>query len=134
MKVQKYQCAEIKNLNEYIAGIDKDVTYLFDKSEFLEEYGRRDNLEFQVIPETEGENTTDVIRNILSKIDIVIPESSISVSHSLPGKPGQAKPIFVKFTNRSIRDFIYYNRKKFNDKSIVFCGYPGITRCLSMKT
>ena len=46
IKVQKYQSAEIEKLNECITGIDKDVTYLFDKSEFLEQYGRRDTLEF----------------------------------------------------------------------------------------
>ena len=44
--IQKFQRAEIEKLNESITDIDKDVTYLFDKSEFLEHNGCKDNLEF----------------------------------------------------------------------------------------
>ena len=99
----------IKQLGERCDQLEQKVKTLESHIDELEQYGRRKCLIFSghtVIPaETTGENTTDIICNVVKEhLKIIIKTSDISVSHRL-GRviEGKHRPIIVKLVNRSLK-------------------------------
>ena len=99
----------IKQLNERCLNLEKKLSTLESHVDELEQYGRRECLIFsgnKVLPqETSGENTTDIICNVVKeKLKVIIKPSDISVSHRL-GKTKETKdrPIIIKLVNRSLK-------------------------------
>lgn len=93
----------------------------------LDQYIRKDNLEFHGVPFRPEENTNILVKRIAQLLRIEIKDYDISISHHLPQKrthqmiqKGEATssqsikppPIIVKFSNRAIRNAIYKNRSK----------------------
>ena len=85
--------------------------------ENLEQYGRRDNLEFIGIPQQPNENTNEIIKKLVKKLNITLNDRDISISHRLQRNIGSKNPenndhppIIVRFTNRAIRNEIYKKR------------------------
>ena len=66
----------------------------------LQQYQRRDAIRVSGIPEREGEDTNAIIRGLAADIGVTLANEDISISHRLPGRPGTAKPIIVKFVRR----------------------------------
>ena len=113
---------KIKQLNDKCDKLEKKVSDLEEQVEELSQYGRRETIVISgpdTIPaETTGENTTDIVCNLIkSKLSINIKSSDISVSHRL-GRPKsssasasaspaidivQNRPIIVKLVNRSLK-------------------------------
>ena len=54
--------------------------------EQLEHYGRRENLEFLGIPQMTNENTNEMIKKLVKKLNIEICEKDISISHRIKKK------------------------------------------------
>ena len=81
----------------------------------LEQYGRRENLEFHGVPVQQNENTNKIVQNLLKRINLEITENEISTSHRLHStKENIPPPIIVRFSKRDIRNKIYANKRKFN--------------------
>ena len=55
--------------------------FVFDK---LEQYGLRDTIRVNGIPETGGENTNEIVRAFAADIGVTITTYDISVSHRMP--------------------------------------------------
>ena len=87
----------------------------FDK---LEQYGRRETIRINGIPETEGEDTNVLVTELAADIGVTITTSDISVSHRMPGRPGTAKTIIAKFVRRDVKASVMRNKRKLreNDK------------------
>ena len=63
----------------------------FEHLDNLEQYGRRENLEFEGVPQVQNEDTTEVVIKIAEKLNINLNENDISIAHRLPTKrPGKA--------------------------------------------
>ena len=66
----------------------------FDK---LEQYGQRETIRINGIPETEGEDTNVLVTELAADIGVTITTADISVSHRMPGRPGTAKTIVQEY-------------------------------------
>ena len=84
----------------------------------LEQYGRRETIRINGIPETEGEDTNDIVKQLVADIGVSITTADISVSHRMPGRPGTAKTIIAKFVRRDVKASVMRNKRKLreNDK------------------
>ena len=104
--------SQLKNLFE----CKEEMKKLHDD---LEQYGRRDILEFWGIGQRDGENTTYVVLDFLdSVLGLKLSKYDISVSHR-QRQPRNANdnerrpdPIYVKFVNRSVKSHILYLKRK----------------------
>ena len=88
------------------------------KLENLERYGRRQNLEFQGVPESENEDVPKLVVEICELFGVKINQIDISIAHRLSAmkaRDDSKKPnppaIIATFISRSARNEIYNNRK-----------------------
>ena len=104
----------------------KKISDESSKLDNLEMCGRRQNLEFEGIPFLKNENVNQIIMDLTKSIGIEIKEQDISIAHRLPQKPDynrrnltKPKPatVIARFTNRSVRNDIYYRRTAFKSIS-----------------
>ena len=79
------------------------------------QYSRRESVRISGIPETEGENTNDIVKKLAADIGVPLTQNDISVSHRLPGRPGTAKPIIVKFVRRDTKTTLMKSKRRLRD-------------------
>ena len=83
----------------------------------LDQYNRRENLEFHGIPLNPNENINHIIKTMAKKLNIDLKENDISTFHrrfwkGLPKSSSNNPPIIIpRFTNRDIRNLIFQKRK-----------------------
>ena len=109
---------EVETLKKHIVEHEK-------MHDALDQYQRRENLEFHGIPVTLNENTNHIIKTMVKKLNVDLKEDDISTSHRLPSANNRTPGIIVKFTNRDLRNLIYQKRRNLigvNDFKI-----PGMT-------
>lgn len=114
------QQAEIKklqlenaSLKGQVGNLQKSVSDQQKWLNDLEQYGRRECLEFRGIPHTSTEDTCDLVVNVASLIGVDITRSDISTSHRIGSKTNTSKfppSIIAKFVCRDVRDEIYHAR------------------------
>ena len=80
----------------------------------LDQYMRRNKLEFYGIPSEKGENIEILLKNFLKKVNFNLNPEHFSIAHRLPIPYGHP-PIIVRFNNRKTRNSIFELRKKFKD-------------------
>ena len=128
---------DLKKENEFLhnefSRVNNENIKIREAQDELEQYGRRDCLEVRGIPQTESENTNDIIFQIASNIDVKIDHENISTSHRLPGSGPTTKfhpSIVVKFTRWDVRDKFFAARYKQKHLTTRDLGY---TRSASSK-
>ena len=62
-----------------------------------------DTIRVNGIPETGGENTNEIVKELAADIGVTITTDDISVSHRMPGRPRTAKFILAKFVRRDMK-------------------------------
>ena len=109
---------ELKSANAKLENLEKDVVKDSTNLENLEQYGRRQNLEFCGVPKKENEDVTKIVVELCELLGTEINQSDISIAHRLPDKPAKSvnkKPeppaITARFVSRSLRNEIYGRRK-----------------------
>ena len=106
--------AENRNLKEQVQklGLQSNQTeeYLND----LEQYGRRECLEFQVLAWKENENTDDLLVGVCKMLNVDLGWRDIGVSHRLaPATESNQQPaIIARFCSRKVRDSIFSQRHR----------------------
>ncbi len=70
--------------------------------ENLEQYSRRNNLLISGIPLKQNEKVKELVKNLVSKMQVPIKDLDIVAAHHLPTK-SSAPPTIVKFTNRDTK-------------------------------
>ena len=70
--------AEISQLNLDSSDLAKLASVESAKLDNIEQYGRRQNLEFKGIPQTEGEDTNEIVINLAKLLKVNIKKSDIS--------------------------------------------------------
>ena len=128
--VNKKQEDEIKLLKVEAKELKSESTELAEKGvkealkiDELEQYGRRQNLEIVGIPETDREDTNEIVIKVAKLLNVEIAPEQISTSHRLKSKKKRnsddtrplSTPIIARFVNRDIRNRLYSNRKLARD-------------------
>jgi len=134
-KKKKLQELNAKQTEEFNS-LHVDSVLLEKKSESesakldeIDQYNRRQNLEFHSVPLVKGENAIDVVVKLSKSIGVEIESKDISIAHRLAPKKSknpnsslhgntETEPpgIIVRFINRDLRNEIY--RKRVNARRI----------------
>ena len=84
------------------------------KSNYNEQYSRKNNVKILNIKETLGETETvlteKVVTELLSKGNVDLDPSDITAIHRIQGKPGQPKPVLLKLKNNSVKTKVMKQR------------------------
>lgn len=113
-----------KDSSDRMDGINTEVKYarndIYDiqlRLDASEQYGRRDTLEIQGIPDIADDNPTQLVIETARLVDVELEPNDISIAHRLPSRNSQRqRKIIVKFTRRVKRDEVFNNRKKLKSK------------------
>ena len=81
----------------------------------LEQYGRRDTIRINRIPETEGEDTNVIVKELAVDIGVKMTTADIIDSHRMLGRPGTAKSIIAKFVRRDMKASVMRNKRKLRE-------------------
>ncbi|KAL8600420.1 hypothetical protein ACOMHN_052837 [Nucella lapillus] len=115
-EVQKAIVKEISVLKEKLFEKDREIQSLQDKVDELEQCGRRNSVRINGVPETEGENTDEVIRKIAKEIGVDLNDSVIDRSHRVGRKAEggmvTTRAIIVKFTSYRHKQHLFAAKKK----------------------
>ena len=104
----------IKEKDAKIASLESKITDLELQVDDLEQYSRRNSLRFNGVTESDSEDVTkkvtDLINDTLKVHPPVSPNDIDRVHRTGRRKPGKPRAILVKFTNYGIRDKVIRNR------------------------
>ena len=67
----------------------------------LEQYGRRENLQIPGVPLKREENTNEVVKSVVSSLNVRLDDNQISTSHRLAGIKSQLNINFSCIVNKS---------------------------------
>ena len=102
------------------------------KLDAVDQYSRRQNLEFQGVPVTADEDVIDKVIKLSELVGVKVTKNDISTAHRLRPKRhaivNEPPPIIVRFINRNLRNQIYHNR--ISAKSLTETDFPisGMTK------
>ena len=97
--------AEIQQLKQENIILKKSVSEIpkiNSKLDELEQHSRKSCVRVSGVPQTVGENTTNIICNLAKKLNVTLEAKDISVSHRLPSKEG-TRQIIARFTHADKR-------------------------------
>ena len=105
--------AAVAKKDEEIAALKEEVGKLSEQVNDLEQYSRRQCLNFSGIPEQQNENTDKLIIEIAKAAGVNVKPDDIDVSHRI-GKPKAGKPraIIAKFQSFNKRQEMYGARRE----------------------
>lgn len=90
---------------------DYNVQKVSETLQYLQEYGRRNTIELHGIPQDEGENLFEIIKDIGKVLNVNVTDNHIDATHRLNYASG-VNPVIVKFANRWVCDMIKSSRRK----------------------
>ena len=121
IRTDKQQNQEIKQLNKRAENLRKRSSDEERNTDEVEQHDRRQNLEFQGVPQTE-KDVIQIILDLSEKLEVSLKKNDISIAHRLPQRqrPGRTRSssikrhptIIVRFVSRLIRNQVYANRYK----------------------
>lgn len=110
---------ELRQRDEVISSLKKNVHSLEQQIDDLEQYSRRESVRIAGIPENENENTDEIVLDVCSsmKLEPMLKPEDISVSHRVGKKDPNRSPrqIIVRFTSRKARERVYRSRTALRD-------------------
>ena len=89
----------------------EEVNYLNESLDNLEQYTRKNNLEFHGVPENSYESTEEVILKIAAAFEVQVIPSDIDISHKLRRKNDNSV-IIAKFCSHKVKTSLYKARIK----------------------
>ena len=105
--------SELVQKNKIISKLESRIDVLENQVEGLEMYGRRNGVRIFGIPETEGENTDQIILKLVEDIDADIPPHALGRSHRVgPVDPRKPRAIIAKFVGHNFKTQLLRNKKK----------------------
>lgn len=116
-KHNKDSSDRIHGINTEVGCVRNDIYDIQLRLDANEQYGRRDTLEIQGIPDIADDNPTQLVIETARLIDVELEPNDISIAHRLPSKNSRRqRNIIVKFTRRVKRDEVFNARKKLKSK------------------
>ena len=81
---------------------DREILFLKDQIDSLEQYSRRNCLCISPVPEVSAESTDDIVKTVVKTIGVTLPDDAIDRSHRVgkvaAGGVNRDRPSLVKFT------------------------------------
>ena len=98
---------DLKTCIKNIRACEKLARTSAQKSNYNEQYSRKNNVKILNIPEVENETermlTDGVCTELLARGNVDLNPDDIMAIHRIPGKPGVPKPVLVKLKNNSAK-------------------------------
>ncbi|XP_046688851.1 uncharacterized protein LOC124374730, partial [Homalodisca vitripennis] len=93
---------QLKKENQELRG---DISGLHVRVRNLEQYSRRQNVEIDGIPETQGENVLRVLESVAEAVGVELKKENIVAAHRIPSfNKKRTPPIIVRFSTYEERD------------------------------
>ena len=89
LKNSNKQKVDITELTTSTKNLEKKSCDDQDKIDQLEQYNRRQNLEFEGLAYQKDEDVSQLVIDVAEKIGVKLQKTDISVAHRLPTKPGR---------------------------------------------
>ena len=120
------QCAnaekELAAVRNQLAEQEGEIAELYDLQDRLEQYTRKNSLEFHGIPESAYSSPEEVVLKIAEALEVPVVPQDIEISHKLNNKGNKA--IIAKFISHKVKSNLYRARTKL--KSIKMTDlFPG---------
>jgi len=129
----KKQKTELQELSNYTNEMSKQSTKEAFKIDQLDQYGRRENLEFEGVPLSKDEDVGEIVVKLATQLGTCVRKSDISTAHRIPltshqtnNKIPKHPTIIARFTNREIRNAIFATRSQ--TKKITEFPVEGMTK------
>ena len=110
---------DLKTYKDKLTACEKLAIASAQKSNFNEQYSRKNNVKILNIPEGTYESeqtlTEVVITALLAKGNVDLDPQDIVAIHRIPGKTGVPKPVLLKLKNNSVKTRIMKQRKAMKD-------------------
>ena len=105
---------ENQDLKDHVCKLEAESGQMQEDINHLEQYGRRECLEFQGLSWEESENTDQLVIGVSKLLQVDLYAKDISVSHRLsPASESNRQPtIIARFCSRRIRDSVFNNRHR----------------------
>ena len=94
-----------------------DIEDLQENLDELEQYTRKNSLEFHGIPEDVGISTDEIVCKVAQAVGVEVESEKIEISHRLNRKKG-IKPIIAKFANHKDKAKCYKARIRLKDVTL----------------
>ena len=114
--------SEMAELREGMKALAKSVNTLTNENNDLEQYGRRECIEINGIPEQQTEIPEEIIMKIASQIDVSVKEDDMVACHRIQRRNGDTS-LICKFLNRKKSNEMLANRKKMKGKTVASLGF-----------
>ena len=109
---------EIAGLRDKVAEKDKEILFLKDQIDSLEQYSRRSCLRISPVPEVSSESTDDIVKTVAKTIGVTLPDDAFDRSHRVgkvtAGGVNRDRPILVKFTSHKDKETMMKARRGLN--------------------
>ena len=120
---QSQQLQDLENaiarVDTIVEGLAKSLRETQNSLDDLEQYGRRNCLILHGCPDQPVGGKYPVFESYVtnklnSELDLEyqIRSNDIDICHVLPSRKGRPPPIIIKFVRRSVRNLVFYNKKK----------------------
>ena len=120
-KERKENKQEIKNLRADVENLRKEIKEQNNVLDKHEQYSRRNCLLLHGVPESNRENTDEIVVNtIIDKMGEEIQDIDLDRTHRI-GKPkedGKSRPIIIKFARYNTRSKVFSNKKKLKGSGV----------------
>ena len=118
VETEKELSAARKQLDER----EEELQELYDLQDNLEQYSRKNSLEFNGVPESAFTSTEEAVIKIANAVDVPVVAEDIEISHKLKTRGGKA--IIAKFINHKVKSSLYRARVKLKNimPSVLFPG------------
>ena len=108
------QCAnaekELAAVRNQLAEQEGEIAELYDLQDRLEQYTRKNSLEFHGIPESAYSSPEEVVLKIAEALKVPVDPQDIKISHKLNNKGNKA--IIAKFISHKVKSNLYRARTK----------------------
>ena len=103
---------ENQRLRNKVSDLQKKIYSSEEKTNSLEQYGRRNNIEITGIPESEeNEKLEETVVEVLKKIDLNVSNNDIEACHRLGKQKNKLRKTIIRFVNRKFAKKALLNRK-----------------------
>ena len=114
--------AEIAALKEEVGSLKKLVARQAEDLDDMEQYSRRNILNFSGLPETDGEDAVQLGIDLAKSMGVTVQKTEIDRAHRIGPKGKKTstgdpmhRPLIVKFTSYTKREEVYSARRRLKD-------------------
>ena len=102
---------KIDDMNDKFIAMTEKLEAAERKIQQLEAYSRRNCITISGVPETDGEDTDQLVLDIAKSAGVILSPDDIDVSHRLGRKGKKHRALIAKFVTRNVREKVFNARR-----------------------